>query len=303
VYEGVFMTLVVGATGFLGTEICRRLAAARKPFRAMVRPTSNPGRKEILKQLGAEQVEADLKDRASLDRICRGVTAVITTSTSIVSRQEGDNFETVDLRGQTSLIDAASAAIVELYVFISVSSNVGTSGDNPLIDAKRSVENHLQRSGLTYTILRPTFFMEIWLSSHLGFDFQNAKATIYGSGQNKISYISLHDVAQFALESLSNPAARNAVLELGGPGALTPIEVVRIFEEVSGRSFQMAFLSEEDLRARKAGARNPVEQSLADLALAAARGDAIDMNDTLKKFPIHLTSVREYAKTVLGGRG
>jgi uncharacterized protein YbjT (DUF2867 family) len=34
----------------------------------------------------------------------------------------------------------------------------------------------------------------------------------------------LHNVADFALESLSNPAARNAVLELGGPEALTQLE-------------------------------------------------------------------------------
>jgi uncharacterized protein YbjT (DUF2867 family) len=101
------MTLVVGATGLLGTEICRRLASAGKSFRAMVRRTSDPVKKEVLKQLGGELVEADLKDRASLDRACRGVTAVISTSTSILSQQSGDTFNTVDLHGQMHLIDAA----------------------------------------------------------------------------------------------------------------------------------------------------------------------------------------------------
>jgi len=68
------MTLVVGATGLLGLEICRRLASAGKSFRAMVRKTSDPAKRELLRQLGAELVEADLKDRQSLDRACRRAT-------------------------------------------------------------------------------------------------------------------------------------------------------------------------------------------------------------------------------------
>src|SRR5437667_1898775 len=208
------MVLVVGATGTLGFQICRRLRVAKKPVRALVRSTSEPARKDALTNLGAELVEGDLKDRASLERACRDATAVITTPTAIMSHNEADTFESVDLRGQIDLINAARAAQVGHFVFVSVSGNIGS---NPLVDAKRAVEKHLQQSGLTYTILRPTFFIEIWLSPHLGFDVQNAKARIYGSGQNKSSYISLHDVAEFAVQALTNPLARNAVIDLGGP--------------------------------------------------------------------------------------
>jgi uncharacterized protein YbjT (DUF2867 family) len=292
------MTLVVGATGLLGTEICRRLASAGKPFRAMVRRTSDQGKKDVLKQLGGELFEADLKDRASLNSACQGVTAVISTPSAILSQQSGDTFDTVDLHGQMHLVDAARAAKVGHYVFVSVSDNLLKHGDNPLLAAKQAVENHLKQSGLTYTILRPTCFMEIWLSPHLGFDFANAKVTIYGSGQNKISYISLHNVADFAVESLSNPVARNAVLELGGPEALTQLEVVQTFEEIAGRTLEKQFVPEEALQARKSAANNPVEQTFADLILAAARGDKIDMSETFKKFQVRPKSVREYAETV-----
>jgi uncharacterized protein YbjT (DUF2867 family) len=268
----------------------------------MVRSTSDPAKKDVLKQLGGELVEADLKDRASLDRACAGATAVITTPTAILSQQQGDTFDTVDLRGQMHLIDAAGAAKVGHYVFISVSGNLLKHGDNPLFDAKQAVEEHLQQSGLAYTILRPTFFMEIWLSPHLGFDFANAKATIYGSGQDKISYISLDNVADFAVESLSNPAARNAVLELGGPEVRTQLEAVRIFEEITGRAFEKQFVPEEALQARKDGATNPVERTFADLTLIASRGDKIDMSEMFKKFSVHPKSVREYAEMVTRGK-
>jgi uncharacterized protein YbjT (DUF2867 family) len=165
-----------------------------------------------------------------------------------------------------------------------------------LFDAKQAVENRLQQSGLTYTVLRPTFFMEIWLSPHLGFDFANAKATIYGSGQNKTSCISLHNVADFAVESLSNPAARNAVLEFGSPEAPTQLEVVRILEEIAGRAFEKQFVTEEALQARRTAASNPVEQTFADLTLVAARGDKIEMREMFQKFSVRARSVREYAK-------
>ena len=293
------LTLVIGATGSLGTEICRRLASAGKPFRAMVRSTSDPAKKETLRRLGGKLVEGDLKDRASLGRACAGTAAVITTPTAILSRQQGDTFDSVDLRGQMQLIDAAAGAKVGHFVFVSVSGNLLKHGDNPLLAAKQVVENHLRQSGLTYTILRPTFFTEIWLSPHLGFDFANAKATIYGSGENKISYISLHNVAEFAVAALSNPAARNAVLELGGPETLTQLEVVRIFEQIAGRAFEKQFVSEDALHARKAAATNPVERTFADLAIAAARGERIDMGETFQKFSVYPRLVREHAKTVM----
>lgn len=291
--------LVVGATGLLGTEICRRLASAGKPFRAMVRSTSDPAKKETLRRLGGKLVEGDLKERASLDRACAGTTAVITTPSAILSQQQGDTFESVDLRGQMQLIDAAGTANVGHFVFVSVSGSLLKHADNPLVDAKQAVENRLRQSGLIYTILRPTGFMEIWLSPYVGFDFANAKATIYGSGENKISYISLHNVADFAVEAVSNSAAQNSVLELGGSHAFTQFEVVRIFEEVSGRTFEKQFVSEEALKARKSAATNCVERTFADLTLAAVRGDTIDMRETFKKFSVRPRSVREYAKTVV----
>ena len=291
------MNLVVGATGLVGGEVCRLLAAAGKPVRALVRPTGEPANIAHLTGLGIEIAEGDLRDRASLERACRGATAVITTASAMPSawNPPENTIETVDSDGQISLIDAARAAGVAHVIYVSFTMDA----DFPLRNAKRSVEQHLEQSGLTYTILRPSYFMEAWLSPLVGFDFPNAKATIYGQGHHPISWISRSDVARFAVACLDHPPARNATLELGGPEALSPLEVVRIFQAVGGRSFEIQHVPEAALRAQLAEAADVLQQSFVGLMLCYAAGDRIDMRATLEAVPLPLTSVQEYAHRVL----
>ena len=65
------VNLVVGATGMVGSEVCRRLIAAGKDVRALVRAPSDPDKVKQLRALGAKTVLGDLRDRASLDAACR----------------------------------------------------------------------------------------------------------------------------------------------------------------------------------------------------------------------------------------
>lgn len=118
-------------------------------------------------------------------------------------------------------------------------------------------------------------------------------------GHNPISWISLYDVARFAALCLDKPAARNVTLELGGPVPLSPLEVVRIFEELGGRRWEVQHVSEEALEAQRSAAPDSLGQTLAGLLRCYADGDSIDMRARLMVFPIQLTSVRDYARRVL----
>jgi uncharacterized protein YbjT (DUF2867 family) len=104
------MNLIVGATGLVGGEICRRLAADRKPVRALVRPTGDASRIDELRAAGAELVSGDLKDPASIQTACHGATAVLSTASSVLSGQPGDTIDGVDRLGQLQLIEAAKSA-------------------------------------------------------------------------------------------------------------------------------------------------------------------------------------------------
>src|SRR6476469_288892 len=182
---GGHMNLVIGATGLLGNHICTLLAEHGKPVRALVRNSSDAAKVARLRSGGAEIVNGDLKDPRSLQAACRGASAVISTASSTLSRQEGDSIDSVDRQGQLDLIEAAEAAGVKHFVFISFPN---ASIEFPLQSAKRVVEDWLRRSAMPHTILQPTFFMEVWLSPALGFDPANGTAQIYGNGQNRISW-------------------------------------------------------------------------------------------------------------------
>lgn len=290
-------TLVVGATGLLGSRVAKELAAQGKPVAGLVRNAGDDAKVGALRDAGVELVEGDLKDPASLEQACQGRTAVISTASASLSRQAGDNIQSVDLDGQRSLIDAASAAGVGKFVYISFSSNMTTDG--PVTAAKRTVEQHLEASGLDYTILRCGFLMEVMVAPLVGFDYANAKAVVYGSGENALSLVSMDDVARMSALCLDQPEASNAVIEFGGPQPVTLHEVVRTFEDVSGRPFEMQHVPEEALVGAWEGAGDPVSKSINAIMVDFARGDAIEMDATLATFPVEMTSVRHYAAKVL----
>jgi uncharacterized protein YbjT (DUF2867 family) len=291
------MNLVIGSTGMVGSEICRLLAAAGKPVKALVRASSDKAKVEKLKALGANVVQADLREAASLKAACKGVSAVIVTASSMpFCYQPGVNSpQNTDQAGMLSLVAAAKEAGVQQFVYTSFPP---MGAIFPLQDAKRAVEASLRTSGMIYTILHPTFFNEVWLNPAAGFDYANHKAAIYGNGENPISWISFLDVAQFAAACVDNPAARNVTLPLGGPAGISPLGVVKIFEKVGGKPFEVSHVPVEALQAQLAGTDDPFQKSFAGLMIGYAGATAIDMQATLKAFPLKLSSVEDYAKSV-----
>ena len=86
---------------------------------------------------------------------------------------------------------------------------------------------------------------------------------------------------------------------MGGPQALSPLQVAAIFEEVSGRKFEVQHVPEEALQAQQAGATDPMQQSFAALMRCYAQGDPIEMQATFKTFAVQPTTVEEYARRVV----
>jgi NADH dehydrogenase len=286
------MNLVVGATGLVGGEICRLLAEAGRPVRALVRPGTGADAIARLRDLGAEIAQGDLKDRGSIDAACRNAATAISTASSTLRRQAGDSIESVDHQGQLDLVAAAEAAGVGQFVLVSFPP---IDLEFPLQSAKRAVEQRLARARMTYTVLQPTCFMEIWLSPALGFDPSHGTATVYGDGHNKVSWISFLDVARFAVAALGNSRAVRATFRLGGPDALSPLEVVHLAEKIAKKPIVIQHAPEDALQAQYEAAADPLQRSMAALMLYCARGDAIDTRQSLDALAVpRLKSVRNH---------
>ena len=290
--SGINKVLVAGATGFLGSEICRLLINENYDVQGLVRKTSDPEKIKALHELGVKTVVGDLKEVELLPSLLAGVHAVISTVSSTVSRQPGDSIETVDEAGQKNLINSAVAVGIQKLVYISFCD---LPGQFPLQSAKRKVERHLEESGLKYAILQPSTFMEVWLSPALGFDFPNRKANIFGEGAGKISWIAVADVAAFAVAALESN--ENLKLPLGGPDALTQLEVVKMFETETGQKFELQFVPEAALQAQQSSAQDSLSESFAGLMLSVAKGDSLQRKEA--GFPVKLMSVKDYIRRSL----
>ena len=289
------MVLVVGATGLVGSEVCGKLARRAEKVRALVRATSSKDKIAALQASGVELCVGDLKDPDSVAAACRGVDAVISTASATSSRQPGDSIESVDAAGQLNLVNAAKSCNVERFVFVSFRRSPAIAC--PLGDAKEAVEKAI--ATLNFTIIQASWFMEVWLSPALGFDHANATARIYGPGTAPISWVSFRDVALMCAVALRHPSAERRAIEFGGPEALSPLEVVSRFEEIGGRPFQLEHVPEAALHAQLQEATNSMQRSFAALMLGYLHGDAMNMAPVVDKFAIKLSSVDDYARSVL----
>lgn len=290
------MILVAGATGLVGTEACLRLAGRGEKVRGLVRSTSSAQKLELLRSAGVDLCFGDLKDAESLARACEGVDAVVSTASSTLSRQEGDSIESVDAAGQLNLVHAAQDAGVNRFVLVSFRRP--TAFSFPLADAKRQVEEAI--ASMNFTVLQASWFMEVWLSPALGFNYGNGSVRIYGPGTSPVSWVSFADVAEMCAIAVRHRAAERQTIAFGGPEALSPLEVVARFERIGGKSFEVEFVPEEALRAQYDAAEDSLQKSFAALMLGYVSGDAMNMTDVVNTFDIRLTSVDEYARRAMG---
>jgi len=104
-----------------------------------------------------------------------------------------------------------------------------------------------------------------------------------------------------AVAAAGEPAARNAILSVGGPQPLSALEVIATFEELAGRRFTVNKVPAEQLEAQRASASNPMEQSFAGLMLRYAAGDPPDAPPLPSALKLELTSVRDFARQALAG--
>jgi uncharacterized protein YbjT (DUF2867 family) len=283
------MNLVVGSTGVLGGMIARRLVANGAPVRVLARS----GASDIA---GVEAVQGDLKDRASLDVACRGVTTVITTATS-AQRGGDDNVASVDVEGNLALIDAARQQGVRQFVFLSAAA-VEESSPVPLFAAKARAERHLRESGMQWTIVAPHAFMEVWFGAILGSALAaHQPVALVGGGLRRQSFIAMEDVAAFAVAAVDNGMAFQQRLLLGGPEALSWTEIVGLASSIVGAPIPTITIAPG---APIPTLPSPLDQVIGNLAAGLEQQDVvIDASALARTFNVTLTPAATVLRRML----
>ncbi|HKF76656.1 MAG TPA: SDR family oxidoreductase [Candidatus Dormibacteraeota bacterium] len=222
------MILVAGGTGRLGTRVAGLLRERGLGVRVLTRERSRAGRLGA----GVEIVEGDVRVPAALMRSVEGVRTVVSAIHGFVGPR-GASPATVDRDGNRNLIRAAREAGVEHLVLVSVRD---AAPDHPmdLMRMKHAAELMLKSSGLAWTIVRPTAFMETWCEVLCRPLLEKGRAVVFGRGRNPINWVSVMDVARFVELAILDPALRGRTIEVGGPENLTMTEFIRVFQSETG---------------------------------------------------------------------
>lgn len=218
------MILITGATGKTGGEVARQLAAAKLPFRALVR---NVDKGRAVKALGAKIIVGDMADKATLQRAMEGVDKAFL----VLSNDE----EQLVLEKQFT--DAAVAAHVGHLVYLSSLESVPES-KNPITQNHVASENYIRESGLTWTMIRPTFFMQMF--EGMAPRIKETGKIVMPAGNGTVSTTDLRDVGEVIVDVLTNNSGdhANQSYDLTGPELLTFAEIADKFSTVLGRRIE-----------------------------------------------------------------
>ena len=264
------MIVVAGGTGTLGTRLVPQLAGQGLAVRVLTR---DPARARQPACTGVDVAHGDVRDPASIARALRGASTVISAVHGFTG-PGGVSPASVDRAGNAHLIEAAARSGAA-FVLVSV---VGASPGHPieLFRAKRVAEETLQASGIPWTIVRATAFMETW-GTIMGQPLRaSGRIPILGRGDNPINFVSATDVAALVSQATTSPSLRGQILELGGPGNLTFNQVATIVQHASGRRGAVRHIPRPALHTLAIAAAR-LKPAVARQARAALAMDTIDM--------------------------
>ncbi len=206
--------LVCGASGRLGQLLVPRLLARQARPRVFVRQAATA---QALWGDTVEVAQGSFEDAAALGQSLVGIDRLFLLSPITPALAEQ----------QLRVVGAARAAGVQHIVKLSGSDwTIAPPGRSLSGDAHRRIEEGLQASGISHTVLRPNAWMQVGLS-RIAADLRSGdvlRSQHLGAG---VSYLDARDIADVAVEALLNPEAAQQRLGVPGPWVLTGSQALR----------------------------------------------------------------------------
>jgi uncharacterized protein YbjT (DUF2867 family) len=266
------MITIFGGTGNLGRELVPLIAAQGLPVRVVARHARSADAAPW--SANVSQIVGDVRDAAVLDAALAGADTVVSAISGFAGRDPLGS-EAVDRDGNIGLIDAARRAGVATFVMLSI-HDAGPRHPIALFRDKWAAEQALRASGLGWTIIRPTAYLEAWLGLVGGPLVETGRTRIFGSGRNPINFVSVTDVAGFVQLALADPSLRGTAIEAPGPENLTLDELAALAETASGRTGRKDHVPRPIMRAARL-ATSVFKPTMSALINAALVMDTTDM--------------------------
>lgn len=228
------MILITGATGKTGGEAARQLAAAGARVRVLVR---NAAKAEPLGKLGIEVVTGDMTNRADVAAALRDVDRAL-----LVMPNEQHQLDV-----ERQFTDCAAAAGVRHLVKLS-SLESTPRNPNPIAQMHVASEEHIRRSGIAWTMIRPTFFAQTFLGSAAR--IRDRGEIAMPGGQGTIAPTDIRDVGAVICRVLTESGHENQSYDLTGPELLTFAEAAARFSDVLSRPVRYLDVPASEFAAR-----------------------------------------------------
>lgn len=281
------MILVTGASGRTSQLILQQFIHEKTRCRALVREiasvptlTDNPF---------VELVEGRIGDAATLGPALEGIERVL-----LISSPRGPM-----VRDQCVFVDAAKAAGVRHLIKLS-GRETGLDFDAQAFSGTRdhaAIERYLEQSGVAWTQLRPSQFMQVYLDELP--TIRVKQGLVRPMGDARVSPVDLRDVARVVHRVLTTTGHEGRRYELTGPEAMTMSDIAGAISEATGRRIPYVDCTpEEHIFAMKTeGAPLPVVEVLSTLYRERRKSRYSSVNlDTYRELRIRPTSFAEFAR-------
>jgi uncharacterized protein YbjT (DUF2867 family) len=205
------LILVTGATGKQGGAVIKHLRKKGFAVRALTRNPDKPEARALINQTGIEVALGDLEDKPSLLRALEDVYGVFAVQTPYEGGVDAE------IRQGIALVDAAHSSDIEHFVYSSVGSADQKTGI-PHFDSKWKIEEHLRGTGMPYTIVRPVYFMENWLTMQE--QITQRKVVLPLTPETILQQVAVDDIGAFAAIAFEHPGKwQGTATELAGDEA------------------------------------------------------------------------------------
>ena len=291
--------LIIGASGVLGHAAALHFLEKGHKVTAFVR---DKNKATDLLQSGAEIIEGDITDPSGIKNIFKDVDIVLTAVHGMLGRGKNSS-ENLDGRAHMQLIDEARRAGVKHFIYTSIA---GAAPDSPFdfSRTKYSVEQHLIKSGLGYTILRPAAFMEWHAYRLLGKGIiEKGKASILGKGETPMNFVAVKDVVVTIDKVITSVEYINTILTLAGPQNFTRNEVAEMFGKATCKPFTVKHLPIGMVKLLSI-IFQPFHPGIARIMKLTLLTEGVDQSmpssDSVKRFGLEPTTMVSFISHIIG---